>query len=56
MAKKKPKIEEVVVESQQIVNLKTKWFKLAALEKLGKTKHITKRLDEIEQEIKELSK
>lgn len=53
MAKKKAKIK-IPDNSEAIANLKLKWFKLALLERLGKTKNITMRLDQIEKEIKDL--
>ncbi len=55
MARKKAKAPKPD-NSEQIASLKLKWFKLALLERLGKTKNITLRLDQIEQEIKDLSK
>ncbi len=49
--KKKPDKPD---NSKKIAELKKRWFKLALIEKLGKTKWITKQLDQIEKEIKEL--
>lgn len=49
MADKQKKLDYTKV----IDGLKAKWFKLAELEKLGKTKFITKRLDALEKEIAE---
>lgn len=56
MAKKNTKSKElpVLVENENIKALKVKWLKLAPHEKIGKTKSVTKRLDDIEREIKEL--
>jgi hypothetical protein len=49
MAKKK-----AVDNTDKIEALKKAWLSLAPKEILGKTKYITKRLDAIEKEIKEL--
>lgn len=51
---KKPKPDPEVVKAEKIEGLKKKWFILAKLEKIGKTKSITRRLDDIEKEIREL--
>lgn len=47
--KKEPEIDHAAIES-----LKEQWFKLAVLERFGKTKYVTRRLDTIEEEIRKL--
>ena len=44
--------QEAIIENDETLSaLKERWFKLAKLENMGKTKEITKKLDDLEKSI-----